>query len=139
MSSSEQTFLNSVQDQNMQGQGRTQREDYFEDLQKMERRLKDEDPGPKPGLTYLEKVATELQTTKYNIAFAKLTLLEIEHRLAKERSNMKDVDIKEREDEIARMREFHADVQHSFDVKEAEREAILKSKSAYAMIIPTLT
>ena len=36
----------------MQGRSRTQRENYFEDLQKMERRLerrlKDEDPGPKP-------------------------------------------------------------------------------------------
>ena len=52
----------------------------------MERRLKDEDP--RPALTDLEKAATDWQTTRYNIAFAKLTLLEQKHLLAKERSNM---------------------------------------------------
>ena len=114
----------------MQGQGRTQREDYIEDLQKMERRLKDEDPEPKPALTHLEKVAADLQTAKYNIAYAKLTILQVENLLAKEKPNLDDVAIQEREDEIAQMREFHADVERSFHVKEAECEAAMKSKSA---------
>ena len=103
---------------------RTQREDYLEDLRKMERRLKDEDPGPKPAL--------DLQTVKYNIAYAELGLLEVEHSLAKERANMDDVAIKEREDEIAQTRKFHAHV-------EAEYETALKSKSAYAMTMSILT
>ena len=55
-------------------QARKQLEDYREDLRKMERRLKDEDP--RPALTDLEKAATDWQTTRYNTAFAKLTLLE---------------------------------------------------------------
>ena len=105
----------------------------------MERRLKDEDPGPQPAVTHLEKAAMKLQTAKYELAFAKLMLLEIEHSLAKERSNLNDIEIQEREDEIAEGRKFHADVQRSFDVKEAERETILQSKSAYPMTIPRLT
>ena len=123
----------------MQGRGRTQREDYLEDLKKMERRLTDEDPGPKPALSYLEKTAADLETTKYNIAYAKLTVLEAEHLLAKERPNMSEAAFQQREVEMAQMREFHADVERSFQVKEAEREAVLNSKSAYPMTIPTLT
>ena len=105
----------------------------------MERRLKDEDPGPGPTLTDPEKAATEWQTKKCDIAFAKLTLLEQEHLLGKERSNLTDIEVKEWEDEIARLRELHANVQHSFDVKDQEREDKLKSKSTYPMTIPNLT
>ena len=124
----------------MQGRGRTQREDYLEDIEKMKRRLKDEDdPKPKPALTHLEKTAADLQTTKYNIAYAKLTILEVEHLLAKDKPNMDDVAIKEREDEIAQMREFHAEVERSFHVAEAKCEAALEGKSACPMTIPTLT
>ena len=119
----------------MQGRGRTQREDYFEDLQKMERQLRDEDPGPKPALTPLEQAAADLHTTKYNIAYAKLT----ERLLAKEKPNMKDEEIKAQENEIWRMRESHADVERSFNAKEAGREAILRSESPYQVTIPTLT
>ena len=123
----------------MQGQGRTQREDYLKNLKKMERQLTDKDPEPKPYLTYLEKTAADLETTKYNIAYAKLTVLEAEHLLAKERPNMSEAAFKKRDTEIAQMREFHADVERSYEVKEAERKAILNSKSAYPMTIPTLT
>ena len=123
----------------MQGQGRTQREDYLKNLKKMERQLTDKDPEPKPALTYLEKTAADLETTKYNIAYAKLTVLEAEHLLAKERPNMSEAAFKERDMEMAQMREFHADVERSFQVKEAECEAALNSKSAYPMTIPTLT
>ena len=114
----------------MQGRGRTQREDYAENLEKMERRLKDEDPDPKPALTHLKKTAADLQTTKYNMAYAKLTILELEHLLAKEKPNMDDAAIKEREDEIAQMREFHEKVERSFHVAEAKCEAALEGKSA---------
>lgn len=105
----------------------------------MERRLKDEDPGPGPALTDLEKTATEWQTTNCKIAFAKLTLLEQEHLLANERSNMTDIEVKEREDKITQLRDLHAYVRHSFDVADRERKALLKSKSAYPMTIPFLT
>ena len=105
----------------------------------MDRRLKDEEPGPRPALTDLEKAAADMETTRYKIAIFKLTLLETEHLLAKERSIMNDVALKEREDEIAQMRELHADAQRSFDETEAERQAILKSASAYPMTIPNLT
>ena len=130
MFSSERTFLTSVQDQNMQGRGRTQREDYLEDLNKMERRLKDEDPEPEPASTDLEKAAADLRRMKYEIAYVKLTILEAEHLLAKEKPDMSDVAVRDREVEIAEMRELHADVELSFQEKEAECEIALNSKPA---------
>ena len=119
----------------MQGRGRTQREDYLEDIQKMERHLKDEDPKPKPALTTLEKAAALLQTTKYNMAYAKLRLQEIEDLLAKQRPKLKDDAILEREVEIAKLRESLGNLKRSFYAIEAE----LKSKSTYPKTIPTLT
>ena len=123
----------------MQGRGRTQREDYLEDLRKMERRLKDEDPEPKPASTYLEKVAAELHATKYNLAYVKLSVEQAQHRLAKEKPNMSDVAVRDREVKIAKMQELHADAERSFQVREEECKTALNSKSAYPITKPILT
>lgn len=115
----------------MQRRGRTQRDDYLEDLQKMERRLKDEDLEPKTALTHLDKVAADLDTQKYSLAYGKLQILEIEHGLAKERASMDDAAIEEREREIAETRKFYAAV-------ESEYEAAVISESAYPVTISIL-
>ena len=68
----------------MESKPKTQRNDQMEELRKMERSLKDDEPKKDINMTPRDQMLEKLQTMKTHVAFSKLTLLTAESDLDKD-------------------------------------------------------
>lgn len=112
----------------MNSRGKTQREDYLEELRKMERSLKEGEPTKTPPRTPLEKFSADLEMKKHDLAFAKLTVFEAEAALNEWRPYMGAGEIEDYESKIAHMRTFQADTEEMLRLTNAECDEALRSK-----------
>ena len=123
----------------MESKPKTQRNDQMEELRKMERSLKDDEPKKDANMTPRDQMLEKLHTMKTHVAFSKLTLLNAESDLDKDKARMGKVEARQKQAEVARMRMFQMGLEEAYHVGKAELEGALQRKSTYLMIIQTLT
>ena len=131
--------MNSTRKNTMVGQAKTQRNDQMEQLRKMERSLKEDEPEKDPNMTPRDQVLEKLRIMKTKVAFSKLTLSLAESELDKDKASMGKAEAQQKQADVARMRMFHMDLEEAYHVEKAELEGALQRKSTYLMIIQTLT
>lgn len=138
-SSSDQISRGSTRQNTMEDQPKSERKDRLEQLRKMESKLKDEEPSPKPAMTIREQKAAELRAIVCNLAYLKLTFLEFEDN-AKEDEACPDKDkVEEIRAELARMWQTYAELEETVRLKQAQFERAVKSQSTYPVVMQALT
>ena len=112
----------------MESKPKTQRNDQMEELRKMERSLKDDEPKKHLNMTPRDQILEKLQTMKTHVAFSKLTLLNAESALDKDKAHMGKLEAQQKQAELARMQMFQMGLEEAYLVGEAELEDALQRK-----------
>ena len=122
---------------------KTEHKDRLEQLRKMEFELKGGKPSKDPPTTALAKVFPELRDMEYYLAYLKLTILELEDDRKADEARPGKIWTEEREAELARVWQSHAEVAEFLRTKQAQFEGHLESgaqrQSTYPTIMQVLT
>ncbi len=122
---------------------KTEPKDRLEQLRKMESELKGGKPSKDPPMTVLVKELPDLRNMECYLAYLKLTILELEDDRKADKARSGTNWTKEREAELARVWQSHAEVAEVLRVEQAKIEGHLESatqrQSTYPTIVQVLT
>ena len=137
--SSDRTSRDSTRQNTMEDQPKSERKDRLEQLRKMESNLKDEEPSTNPAMTVKERKAARLRAIRCNLAYLKLTFLELEDKAKEDEACADKEKTEEIRAELARSRQTYADLEESVRFLEAQFERAVQRQSTYPVVMQTLT
>ena len=125
--SSDQNSRVSTRNNTMEDLPKTECKERLEQLRKMELELKGGKPSKDPARTAPEEAVRELRDIECSLAYLKLTFLELEDDRKADEARPYKIWTEEREAELARAWQNHADVAESLRAKQAHFEGRLES------------
>ncbi len=127
----------------MENLPKTEHKDRLEQLRKMEFELKGGKPSKDPPMTVIVKELPHLRDMECYLAYLKLTILELEDDKKTDEARSNKIWTREREAELARIWQSHAEVAEVLRVEQAKIEGHLESatqrQSTYPTIVQVLT